>query len=201
MKKEHKRNTYAVTDLRLATFLRIQNFKLLRIDRKPGGIGVFVFEDRADREQLVTSFLNKKQTVSAITKSFPYSPKPATLDSKPSSEVEVPGEQSPITATLYAPATLIRMPHETQVTGTGVDDDEPAHRRETVGRTKYDLLWHWRDKLNLYIILPFIYITAVSALGQLKLEKSSIVLHACVTVFIYVVVFLGKTFGRDRGQS
>ena len=58
--------TYSVSDLRLAALLRIQGFKLLRVQRGTDGRGVFVFEDRPNREELVLSFLNREQRVEPI---------------------------------------------------------------------------------------------------------------------------------------
>lgn len=66
MKKTDQKDTYSVTDLRLAAFLKIKGFKLLRIDKSVNGKGVFVFEDQSNREKLIMSFLNQEEHVEPI---------------------------------------------------------------------------------------------------------------------------------------
>lgn len=67
MQKTDQKDTYSVTDLRLAAFLKIKGFKLLRIDRGVNGKGVFVFRNQPNREKLIMSFLNQEESVEPIT--------------------------------------------------------------------------------------------------------------------------------------
>lgn len=57
---------YKITDLSLAAFLKVKGFKLSRIHRGADGKGVFVFEDRPGREELVLKFINREELVEPI---------------------------------------------------------------------------------------------------------------------------------------
>lgn len=58
--------TYQVADIRIATLLRLKGFKLINVEHERSGRGIFIFEDRADREQLVLSFINREERLDVI---------------------------------------------------------------------------------------------------------------------------------------
>ena len=64
--EEDKKDAYKVSDLRLAAFLKIKGFRLIRIDRSHNDKGIFVFEDQPNREKLIMDFLNQETSVEPI---------------------------------------------------------------------------------------------------------------------------------------
>ena len=61
MERRNQPKTYKVVDLRIATFLKLKGFRLLRIDKEGNGRGAFIFEDEPERNNLILSFVNKKE--------------------------------------------------------------------------------------------------------------------------------------------
>jgi len=67
MKKTDQQNTYCVTDLRLAAFLKVKGFRLSKIDPGVNGKATFIFEDQPNREELIMRFLNQEEKVEPIS--------------------------------------------------------------------------------------------------------------------------------------
>ena len=62
-----KNPTFSTTDLSLAAYLKVKGFRLLKVDRNDNGKGLFVFEDRSNREELILVFLNQDARVEPIS--------------------------------------------------------------------------------------------------------------------------------------
>ncbi len=92
--------------------------------------------------------------------------------------------------------TSFKTPTQNPPTNFQSEIEETTSGPEIVGRTKYDLLWNLRKKLNLYILLPFIYVTVVVAAG--RVDKTNIVLHIAILIIIYIIIFIGGKISKGR---
>ena len=136
----------------------------------------------------------KRHTRFSTTKTFPYPSVPATLSSDSSSGTMSPDDEEVIA---HTPTTSLKTTPADKVTSTEPEEQETESQTHIVGRTKYDLLWNLRGKLNAYILLPFMYITVIAAFGQLKENVSSILLHGGTLLVIYIIIFIGGKFAKD----
>jgi hypothetical protein len=53
-------NTFETSDLSLAAFLKVKNFKLLKVSKESSGRFLFTFEDTGNAEELAIEFTNSE---------------------------------------------------------------------------------------------------------------------------------------------
>lgn len=63
---KEKTPTFPTADLMLAAYLKVKGLRLLKVDKGANGRGLFIFEDRSDREKLILSFLNGEASVEPV---------------------------------------------------------------------------------------------------------------------------------------
>lgn len=130
-----------------------------------------------------------KHAVISTTKRSPFYPKSSALGPNTSTALPLPEEQQP--RMLATSQTSFRTKQGTLTTSAQTDTEETTGSTAIVGRTKYDILWQFRDKLNVYTVLLFLYLVAVSVSGALKAEWNSIGLHTGVVIALCLIIFLG----------